>query len=264
MERKNERLPIFTERFRELQGDFSNTEFAKFLGISRQTVGFYWNGDRVPDAVTLVKIAERCDVSTDWLLGIVNDPVSDADDRAISEATGLSGLAISILKRSKRTKKLSDILNVLIEEEMPFAYGLDMIFDDEIEKYPNNALSKNMGTILNGLEKEIEGLGENDEETQNFLWEQQRYERIIKFISVHYKPILTHLYEYLIGWKNAWTDSKSKNLYITEDGEITEDEGKGVPFKQDEVLEYALLFRIQDNIRSLKSRRAMENKEKSK
>ena len=45
MERKNERLPIFTERFRELQGDRSNTEFADFLGISRQTVGFYKNAE---------------------------------------------------------------------------------------------------------------------------------------------------------------------------------------------------------------------------
>ena len=70
MERKNERLPIFTERFRELQGARSNTEFAEFLGISRQTVGFYWNGDRAPDAVTLTKISEKCNVSSDWLLGL--------------------------------------------------------------------------------------------------------------------------------------------------------------------------------------------------
>lgn len=73
MERKNERLPIFTERFRELQGDRSNTEFADFLGISRQTVGFYCNGDRVPDALTLVKIAKKCEVSSDWLLGLTGD-----------------------------------------------------------------------------------------------------------------------------------------------------------------------------------------------
>lgn len=74
MERKNERLPIFTERFRELQGEQSNTEFSDFLGISRQSVGFYLNGDRVPDAITLVKIAEKCKVSTDWLLGLDDFP----------------------------------------------------------------------------------------------------------------------------------------------------------------------------------------------
>lgn len=37
---KNNRLPIFTERFRELQGDRSNTEFADFLGISGKLLVF--------------------------------------------------------------------------------------------------------------------------------------------------------------------------------------------------------------------------------
>lgn len=64
------RLPVFTERFRELQEDRSNTEFAEFLGISRQTVGFYCNGDRIPDALGLKEVAEKCEVSTDWLLGL--------------------------------------------------------------------------------------------------------------------------------------------------------------------------------------------------
>lgn len=73
MEHKNDRIPIFTERFRKLQGDRSNTEFAEFLGISRQTVGFYYNGDRIPDAMTLKQIAEKCNVSTDWLLGLTKD-----------------------------------------------------------------------------------------------------------------------------------------------------------------------------------------------
>ena len=56
MEHKSNRMPIFTERFRELQGDRSNTEFAEFLEISRQTVGFYCNGDRLPDALMLKQI----------------------------------------------------------------------------------------------------------------------------------------------------------------------------------------------------------------
>lgn len=90
MERKNDRLPIFTERFRELQGERSNTEFADFLGISRQTVGFYCNGDRVPDALTLVKISRKCMVSADWLLGISNAKSLDIDIQDICKKTGLS------------------------------------------------------------------------------------------------------------------------------------------------------------------------------
>ena len=64
------RFPIFRERFRELQGNMSNTEFAEFLDISRQTVGFYCNGERIPDALGLKKIAEKCNVSADWLIGL--------------------------------------------------------------------------------------------------------------------------------------------------------------------------------------------------
>ena len=61
------RLSIFTRRFRELQGERSNKEFSDFLGISRQTVGFYCNGDRIPDALGIKTIAEKCGVSADWL-----------------------------------------------------------------------------------------------------------------------------------------------------------------------------------------------------
>ncbi|MBD5152263.1 MAG: helix-turn-helix transcriptional regulator [Oscillibacter sp.] len=94
MEQKSERLPVFTERFRQLQGKQSNTEFAEFLGISRQSVGFYLNGDRIPDAVTLIKIAEKCDVSSDWLLGLSNVQDRSAELQQVCNYTGLSSHAV--------------------------------------------------------------------------------------------------------------------------------------------------------------------------
>ena len=97
MERKENRLPIFTERFRSLQGDRTNTEFADFLGLSRQTVGFYCNGDRLPDVVTLKQIAGKCGVTTDWLLGH-NTPSTEADVCIACAVTGLSREAILKLK----------------------------------------------------------------------------------------------------------------------------------------------------------------------
>ena len=97
MEHKNSRLPIFTERFRRLQADRTNTEFADFLGLSRQTVGFYCNGDRLPDVITLKQIADRCGVTTDWLLGH-NTPSSESDVCIASAVTGLSRDAILKLK----------------------------------------------------------------------------------------------------------------------------------------------------------------------
>lgn len=114
MERKNERLPIFTERFRELQGDRSNTEFADFLGISRQTVGFYCNGDRVPDALTLVKIAKKCEVSSDWLLGLTDIKTTDADVQSMCKFTGLSDQTIYRLHELSQLSFLQKFLGALV------------------------------------------------------------------------------------------------------------------------------------------------------
>ena len=50
--------------------DMSQAQFAEFLGISRQTVGFYESGERTPNADFLRVICERCHVSADWLLGL--------------------------------------------------------------------------------------------------------------------------------------------------------------------------------------------------
>ena len=98
MERKNDRLPIFTERFRELQGEKTNTEFADFLGISRQTVGFYCNGDRVPDALTLIKISQKCGVSADWLLGLSDYKNKETESTSAKEL-GLSEKSVNFLAR---------------------------------------------------------------------------------------------------------------------------------------------------------------------
>lgn len=122
MERKNERLPIFTERFRELQEDRSNTEFAEFLEISRQTVGFYCNGDRVPDALTLIKIAEKCNVSSDWLLGLSSERSTNADMRKICEFTGLSELAVENLANRKNRSPIIDVYKYLLENPLLLQY----------------------------------------------------------------------------------------------------------------------------------------------
>lgn len=103
-EEEKSRFPIFRERFRELQGDRSNTEFAEFLGISRQTVGFYCNGDRIPDALGLKEIAATCGVSADWLLGLSDVQSGEIELRQVCDYTGLSQESIERLRLIKFTK----------------------------------------------------------------------------------------------------------------------------------------------------------------
>lgn len=110
------RFPEFTERFRELRGERDNTEFGKFLGISRQTVGFYCNGDRIPDALGLKQIAEKCGVSADWLLGLTDVKSPDINIRDISGYTGLSESAIHLL-HSRFGKLLAQFINLMCDRD---------------------------------------------------------------------------------------------------------------------------------------------------
>ncbi|GAA6394905.1 hypothetical protein I4100191B2_23870 [Clostridiales bacterium] len=88
---KKPRLKVFQKRFELLRKEHgsNNTDFAEFLKMSRQTVGFYLNGDRVPDALNLIKIAEKCNVSADWLLGLTNTRSQDIEIKQICEKIGL-------------------------------------------------------------------------------------------------------------------------------------------------------------------------------
>ena len=67
------RFPILKERLNELMGDMNVTEFAEKVGLTRQTMGAYLNGNRIPDSLLLKQIAQECNVSADWLLGLSGD-----------------------------------------------------------------------------------------------------------------------------------------------------------------------------------------------
>lgn len=184
---KRNRLPVFTERFRELQGEMSNTEFAAFLGMSRQTVGFYCNGDRIPDAVGLKDIAEKCNVSADYLLGLTNVCSPDPIIRKITQYTGLDERSISKLHEFSTCIKeheatiafidhfLSQITMDIFEESMELAImarnaynNLDMrnggpidfeelaLMSDDERKFlyasAKNSMQEHRTNILNGKE----------------------------------------------------------------------------------------------------------------
>lgn len=95
------KIPIFRERLAHLQGDMTITAFADKLGLSRQTVGFYLNGDRIPDALTLKQIAQACDVTSDFLLGISDIPSNNPDIKNAITITGLSEKAIQTIQQLK-------------------------------------------------------------------------------------------------------------------------------------------------------------------
>ena len=112
---KKDRFPIFKERFRELQGEMSNTEFADFLGMSRQTVGFYLNGNRVPDIIGLEQISSKCNVSADWLLGLSAVKSLDTDCKSVCNYTGLSEESVFKLNEVSKQKNGPNIISMFFD-----------------------------------------------------------------------------------------------------------------------------------------------------
>lgn len=102
------RIPKLRERLFELQGDMSITDFARKLKLSRQTLGFYLNGDRIPDSETLLQICESCKVSADWLLGLSDDPTIES---YTIDQLGLSPQAIDNLKKYSSSNNAADFIN---------------------------------------------------------------------------------------------------------------------------------------------------------
>lgn len=110
------RFPIFKERLEKLMGDMSNTEFAAFLGMSRQTVGFYLNGERIPNILDLKKIAEKCNVSADYLLGLSDAPERTCPATQIANTTGLDIEIVKDILRKKDNSYWAFINNLFAEK----------------------------------------------------------------------------------------------------------------------------------------------------
>lgn len=114
--------------------NMKQTEFADFLGISRQSIGFYESGKRLPDASTIALICKKCNVSADWLLdlgGVKSDNVNEA---AIGKLTGLSPKAVRWMYGQK--KKIDSAETDLAK------YGslsLADLISFAIEYFPNNS-----------------------------------------------------------------------------------------------------------------------------
>lgn len=122
------RFPVFAERFAQLRGDRTQGEFASILGLSRPTVGFYENGNRLPDAYMLRHIAVTCDVSADWLLGISDERTINGDIAQASRYTGLS--ANSIRK-----------IHELSESPYPHSKALLLTIDQILRNRPDDFIT---------------------------------------------------------------------------------------------------------------------------
>lgn len=70
--RRTEKMEVqeaFLKRINMLIGDMSSADLAKILDLQPSTVYNVISGNRFPTAYFLKRIADRCGVSVDWLIG---------------------------------------------------------------------------------------------------------------------------------------------------------------------------------------------------
>lgn len=108
---------IFPSRLRELMNrepKTSQPQLADALGVQRQTVSNYANGQSAPDWKMLSKIADYFHVSADWLLGRTETENPCAEVQAVCQMTGLSENTLNLLRI---VPEASRVLNTLAKPD---------------------------------------------------------------------------------------------------------------------------------------------------
>lgn len=136
------RLPIFRERFISLRGNLTQGQFAKKLGISRPTVGLYESGARIPDALVLHNIAEKCEVSADWLLGLSDVRSENGDVRGVCNYTGLSEKAVNYLHTESKDEEAIEALDAVLSLDYTTFHGINRYILLALKSYKVHAGSR--------------------------------------------------------------------------------------------------------------------------
>ena len=110
---------VFPSRLKTLLSDskVSQQELGAILGVQRQTINMYVNGQIRPDIDALAIIAKHFDVTTDWLLGLTNDrernPIA-TDELQLSEEA-IKKIITYHEKRTYRNGRMNSSLEAIIE-----------------------------------------------------------------------------------------------------------------------------------------------------
>jgi transcriptional regulator with XRE-family HTH domain len=177
---------IFAVRLRELieKKAIVHETMAKGIGVCRQAIGKWANGETVPDVFTAAKLAKYFEVSTDFLVGNTDEPNPNIKIQAIRNITGLSGEAIEILS---------------INNSLAL---------DEIKEYGDNHFGKKSLNILNKMIEQKTNVDTNIFEILNIInlyidsvlaikiykSKEENLEKNITLFSKEYEPLELEMY----------------------------------------------------------------------
>lgn len=196
-------LKIFGLRLKGLREErgISQRELAEIIGISKGAVYYYESDGRAPDIVTLEKISDCFNVSTDYLLGRTNARTKKPLLRSICDKTGLSDKSILMLARLKKEKSSRlRIVNLLLEQ----ADG-DIEDDYELE-------GRYEGSVLNAVCRYLDRYKLYDDVITEFALEDMSITDSIR--SAMYQLILNQAADALKDFANSdvltnklWSDN---------------------------------------------------------
>lgn len=116
---------IFAVRLRELINatEKKQQEIADNIGVSRQALNKWVNGETIPDIFSAAKIADLFNISTDYLTGRTGTKSVSPEIQAACEVTGLSEKTIKNIIKLKQAPAAE-------KEFARMAHIIDLLIDD--------------------------------------------------------------------------------------------------------------------------------------
>lgn len=173
---------VFSKRLKELRQEYGLTieEFANKVGISKSSVGYYENQNRVPDIIVAGRMADVLNVSADYLIGRSNARTQMPKLKSVCDKIGLSDKSVLMLARLKKEKSSRlRIINLLLEQA-----DSDIEDDYELE-------GRYEGSVLNAVCRYLDRYKSYDDVITEFALENMSITNSIR--SAMYQLILNQV-----------------------------------------------------------------------
>lgn len=126
----NKKIGLRIAKAREAARE-SQADLAAALGVKREMVTYWENGTRPIKAETIIAIADRYNVSADWLLGLSHARTRDRSIEGAVSVTGLNEKSICFLNDHGKDSNVLKALNLLLDDENPDNYR----YWDRLQRY---------------------------------------------------------------------------------------------------------------------------------
>ena len=122
---------LFRIREARERAKYTQTELASLIGVAPNTFCGYENGLHDPKSKLLIKIAKECNTTTDFLLGLTDNPgaFSDQKKSPAPEGTEDDKFSVDDMKLLLSSLGYGDKIDNLTEKDVAFLGGIFDLLD---------------------------------------------------------------------------------------------------------------------------------------